>query len=78
MLLFVDPSNRVLVTEDKVDLVGASALVRSKHDGIGGVVGELLELDTLRRIRQELHIGTTALQSSLSLDLIPMEIYEFT
>lgn len=76
MLLLVHSSDRVLVTEDEVDLVGASTLVGSKHDGVRRVVGELLELDALRRIRQELHVGTAALQSSLGLDLISMEIYE--
>lgn len=75
MLLLIDSSNGVLVTEDKVDLVGAPTLVRSKHDGVGGFVGELLELDAFGRICQQLHVCTTALQSSLSLNLIPVEIY---
>lgn len=41
MLLLIDASNGVLVTEDEVDLVGASTLVRSKHDGL---IEELLDL----------------------------------
>lgn len=76
VLFLVNSSDGVLVTENKVDLVGASAFVGSKHDGVGGFVGELLELDALGRICEELHVGTTALQSGLSLDLIPVEIYE--
>lgn len=43
---------------------------------VGGLVRELFEFDALRRLSQQLHIGTTALQSTLSLDLIPMKLQE--
>ena len=41
MLLLVDTSDGVLVTEDKVNLVGTSTLVRSKHNGL---IGEMLNV----------------------------------
>ena len=38
------PSSRVLVSEDKVDLVGRPAFVGTKHDGEGGLRAGALAL----------------------------------
>lgn len=38
MLFLVVAGKRILVSEDKVDLVGRTALVRSEHDGERGLV----------------------------------------
>ncbi|GKT83306.1 hypothetical protein Ct61P_01156 [Colletotrichum tofieldiae] len=47
VLLLVLARLGVLVVEDEVDLVGVAALVRTKHDHVGGGVGELLLVKSL-------------------------------
>jgi hypothetical protein len=71
MLLLILARDGVLVTENEVHLVCATTLVRSKHDGVWSLVGELLEFDAFRRIRQELNVSATTLQSLLCLDFVP-------
>ena len=41
MLLLNLPSLGALVADDKVDLVGSTALVWAKHDSVGGVVNQV-------------------------------------
>ena len=69
MLLLVLASLGVLVAEDEVDLVGGAALVGTEHDDVGRSVGELLGVEGLV-VLEELHVGTTALEAGLELDLV--------
>jgi hypothetical protein len=62
VLLLVLAGLGVLVAEDEVDLVGRTTLVRAKHDDVGRGVGELIRLERLV-ILEELHVGTTALET---------------
>lgn len=61
VLLLILASLGVLVVEDKVDLVGVTALVGTEHDDVGGRVGELVLVEGLV-IAEELHVGATALE----------------
>ena len=69
VLLLILAGLGVLVAEDKVDFVRRAALVRPEHDDIRARVGELVGLKLLV-VLEELHIGATALQAALKLDLI--------
>ena len=71
MLLLPLAGHGVLVTEDEVDLVGGTALVGTKHDGEGGLVGVVFtSTEALVRLGQELDVSTTAFQTLLELDLV--------
>lgn len=48
VLLLDSTRQRVFVAEDEVDLVGRSASVWAEHDGVRGLVRQLLRLDALR------------------------------
>ena len=52
-----------------MDLVGGAALVGTEHDDVGRGVGELLGVEGLV-VLEELHVGTTALEAGLELDLV--------
>ena len=47
VLLLISTGDGVLMLEDKMDLVREATLVWAKHDGVGRLVRELFELDTL-------------------------------
>ena len=61
MLLLVLAGLGVLVTEDEVNLVSGTALVRAEHDDIGSAVGELLLVELLVLL-EKLKVGTAANQ----------------
>lgn len=62
VLLLVLASLGVLVVDNEVNPVVVAALVGAKHDDIGGGVAELVLVESLV-VAQELHVGTTAVQS---------------
>lgn len=47
---------------ESTNLVRRAALVRPKHDYVGGCIGELLGSHA-RGVLEELHVGTTAFQA---------------
>ena len=84
MLLLVLAGLRILVLEDEVYLglsaalprkscfsylVGGTTLVGAKHDYVGRGIREFLSVKLLV-VAQELHICTTAFQTSLELNLV--------
>ena len=69
MLLLVLARLGVLVAEDEVDLVRGAALVGPKHDDVGRSVGELVGLKGFV-VLEELHVGSTAFEAALELDLV--------
>ena len=69
VLLLPLARERVAVAEDEVHLVRGAADVRAEHDGVRSLRLEAV-LRELLRGGEELHIGATALQPVLELELI--------
>jgi hypothetical protein len=69
VLLLVLASDRVLVTEDKVNLRARACQIRTKHDHPGGLVIKVLARG-LETILEELDVATTAVAALLVLDLV--------
>jgi hypothetical protein len=70
VFLFVFSRDWVLVTEDKVDFIRASAFVGSEHDGIRCLIGEFLGMDTLWGLSKKLQISASTFQTVLELGFI--------
>ncbi len=70
MLFFELAGLGVLVAEDKVDLVGLAAFVGAEHDGVRGLVRELVWGDACFCCREELDVSTAASETLLQLDLV--------
>jgi hypothetical protein len=62
MLLLVLAGLGVLVVDDEVDLVGGTALVGTKHDDVGGDVGELILVESLV-VAEKLQVSSTTLKT---------------
>ena len=62
VLLLVLAGLGVLVVEDEVHLVGVAALVGTKHDDVGGGVGELVLVESLV-LTEELQVSASALEA---------------
>ena len=62
MLLLIFAGFWVLVLEDKVNLVGGTALVGTKHDHVGRGIREFLGVKGLVLLK-ELHVGTSTFET---------------
>ena len=69
VLLLYGPSFGMDMAEDEVELGVAAALVWSKHDGVGGLVRQLAEIEVLGA-GEELDVPTAAVKPILESHLV--------
>lgn len=72
MFLLVFASDGVLMTEDEVQFVVIATFVRTKHDGVRGLVKELLQVQ-VGCVGEQLHIATTAILAILEFHFISVK-----
>ena len=64
VLLLHSPSIRMDVAEYEMELGVAAALVRAEHDGVGGLVREVAQVEVLRA-GEQLDVSTAAVETIL-------------